>query len=1220
MVMHDPEQRPAPSHPLKIRIHRDSTSRSAPSPASVQNGNGNANGGSSAAAGAGGMGVGAGVKEEPMSAVDERELEEALPRTLMGQVPLGVAVSRIVQHAYAELGNMAETLPSQADHDRKRHIFQYALTTRKGFVKMYVATKWADNARAVQTCLDIMQYCNRAGEQLQHASAHLATIAANLGSLRLRNADLLTALDVLGSGTYRRLPTMTTELYAPQKPMTREDVVRVMRETDAAIRMRLRTKEVIPLEMNTYRVADGRVYFTVPGKFAASFTVLGGTPEDPWWCSDVEFLFEAKGEKSTASQYPRIPPKHMRSLIQHETNSLLAQIQNQRVLQVSEENDLASINKSSDVVDAPLVRAFNFLQLLSLTYQLEILHAQANLMRNMGFADVLTVELARDRRSMKILYWVTKNRRAGQPPGKPEIQLPPHGGEITIAIEVTSEAVRREQTRERERERKAKAKAKAGPSQLVIQLGRDTQQLQRTGQVRSEGQTWAERVRADLERRSKLAAHAHENGRLGAGSGGAGETAGMGAVGSGKATASGLGGEVGGMRPSDEAEHARFVVRWEPVSDWLGISVPREAGDELELQVDPSALNFGTIYNAAIRKHSDALTRALHTQVPTAELRPFGPSGNLAMIQARILVSISPRNGFVLVQDTADMASPGRVGRFAQAGEAVSRQPQALAEQVALLKFAIVADSVEQQIRFWGYRCTRHRGFPPRYLVLHQKFGPGARHLLFTPLAGFPAHDVVIIVADEGFRYAIIETQMEAGYTTWKDGSLLDVKAIRRQKAVSTSMPAPLETEHSRSEFDIDGQTLRDIHAYCRARASYARIEAQLRHLGLSYHIAYGTSLQSPPPPNGYPLSQSIPALSVLASELFRQGALSGDDQDVENNVAVEVIGWWHAQAQCRVATSVRLKRAPPVSADLRKGRGRGEVLKITPTLYYNTTSHVVTFVSESVESCVAAFTVGWTSVRRLIVIAREIVKMHKTMRWKDVKLLSSDLQQVVFQYFQDYTLSIRWRPAPVQEGASTRVAIHEQNDAGSYELSFSRLGKADGEAALWNPHSDLEGHFTRRLQDDLAAGDITSFASLLRDSLPVLLEVERVATSANINGRIDIFYKAVGWYRVLIDSRYGLDFRLLSRRRLAILDATQVLERAQAPIPTTSNNSSVLTAIPHIEAITAQLVSERRPRPLISLTKGVLVSFEENGAGIEDVGVRFVELVIKALSAGGLV
>lgn len=109
MVMHDPDQRPAPSHPLKIRIHRDSTSRPAPSPVAVQNGNGNGNGGFGTGTGVGGMVTGTGVKEEPMSAVDERELEEALPRTLMGQVPLGVAVSRIVQHAYAELGNMAET-------------------------------------------------------------------------------------------------------------------------------------------------------------------------------------------------------------------------------------------------------------------------------------------------------------------------------------------------------------------------------------------------------------------------------------------------------------------------------------------------------------------------------------------------------------------------------------------------------------------------------------------------------------------------------------------------------------------------------------------------------------------------------------------------------------------------------------------------------------------------------------------------------------------------------------------------------------------------------------------------------------------------------------------------------------------------------------------------------------------------------------------------------
>ncbi|KAG9124238.1 mediator complex subunit [Ceratobasidium sp. 392] len=590
------------------------------------------------------------------------------------------------------------------------------------------------------------------------------------------------------------------------------------------------------------------------------------------------------------------------------------------------------------------------------------------------------------------------------------------------------------------------------------------------------------------------------------------------------------------------------------------------------------------------------------------------------------MVSIAPRSGHVLVQDTADMASPGRVGRFAQAGDAVSRQPQALGEQVAQLKFAIVADSVEQQIRFLGYRCSRHHGFPPRYPVLQQKFGPGARHFLFTPLAGFPAHDVVIIIADEGFRYGIIETETDAGYSVWKDGALLDIKAIRRQKPVSANALAALDSEQPRADFEIDAQTLRDIHAYSRARASYARIESQLRTLGLVYNIAYSKSSQAPPPGRSYPLSQSIPALAISAKDLFRQGAQPTGDQDVEDNVAVEVIGWWQAgsQSHCRVATSVRLKRAPPVSADLhKKNKSRGEVLRITSKLYYNTSTHVVTFISESVDACVTAFLVEWTSVRRLIIIAREVVKMHKTMQWNDVKLLSSDLQQVVFQYFQDYTLSIRWRPAAIETGASSST-LQEQNDAGSYELSFSRLGKGEHTPevpALWNPHSDLEEHFTRRLQDDLAAGDIASFASLLRDSLPVLLEVERVAKAGTINGRIDVFYKAVGWYRILIDSRYALDFRLLSRRRLAILDGTQVLDRTSSQIqpPVQAVSNLVLVPIPRIELIVNRLVAERRAGlgPVVSLTKGVLVSFNESGAGIENIGMMLTELVLKVLTMG---
>lgn len=188
---------------------------------------------------------------------------------------------------------------------------------------------------------------------------------------------------------------------------------------------------------------------------------------------------------------------------------------------------------------------------------------------------------------MLILFHSTKNRRAGQVPGKPEIQLPPHGGEITISIEVTSESQRQEQARERERERKSTRKSRTGLSQtqsLGSFLSQSTQPSGNTQlDVKKLGgeQSWAARVREDLERRSKLAAHASS--RAGADES-LGATGGATSV-SGAASGSGLGGDVGGVRPSDEVEYARFVVRWEPVADWLGVSVPRYPGDEDDLQV-----------------------------------------------------------------------------------------------------------------------------------------------------------------------------------------------------------------------------------------------------------------------------------------------------------------------------------------------------------------------------------------------------------------------------------------------------------------------------------------------------------------------------------------------------------------------------------------------------------------------------------------------------------
>lgn len=80
------------------------------------------------------------------------------------------------------------------------------------------------------------------------------------------------------------------------------------------IRYRLRMSEVIPMEMNRYRIGtvpvamnlsvkftsvfpgDGRVFFTAPRLFTTSLCLKGALPDDGWFFVDVEFLFNVGGD------------------------------------------------------------------------------------------------------------------------------------------------------------------------------------------------------------------------------------------------------------------------------------------------------------------------------------------------------------------------------------------------------------------------------------------------------------------------------------------------------------------------------------------------------------------------------------------------------------------------------------------------------------------------------------------------------------------------------------------------------------------------------------------------------------------------------------------------------------------------------------------------------------------------------------------------------------
>lgn len=128
--------------------------------------------------------------------------------------------------------------------------------------------------------------------------------------------------------------------------------------------------------------ADGRVYFMVPHLFEMSLCLRGADFDDGWFFVHVEFLIEVGGDVATLQgmsiihslsiplssvEFPRIPTGLLKRHITDEADARLAYyLRLPELEQVPPGFEPPSRPKlPPGYVDAPLVRVFNFLRMLS---------------------------------------------------------------------------------------------------------------------------------------------------------------------------------------------------------------------------------------------------------------------------------------------------------------------------------------------------------------------------------------------------------------------------------------------------------------------------------------------------------------------------------------------------------------------------------------------------------------------------------------------------------------------------------------------------------------------------------------------------------------------------------------------------------------------------------------------------------------------------------------
>ncbi|ORZ18119.1 mediator complex subunit MED14-domain-containing protein [Absidia repens] len=325
-------------------------------------------------------------------------------------VPLRTLVGKMINKAHADLMTLTDTLPSMSDVERKRQILNYTTFTRTQFLKL----------------MNIMAFLANQNKTFQDTVDYLHKIHIELPAARVRNFDILTAVDVLTTGTYQRMPTKIEDMLPPA-PLTDQQVLETFTKMNDEIRVRMLTKEILPSTMQKYRIANGRVYFCVNNEFDVSLTLMGNSDDRKWWivsldilvqpspggsASDVDIsLNDVQRQRLRASAQRQLAPPEPQN-IDNTTNKELPATDTNTSSNTISRDTISRDTKTADEQQPsdrelffPLVNLYDYLHLFCLNMQLEIVYMQATMMAKTQWLDQLKVHMNPARTSLTLLYW-----------------------------------------------------------------------------------------------------------------------------------------------------------------------------------------------------------------------------------------------------------------------------------------------------------------------------------------------------------------------------------------------------------------------------------------------------------------------------------------------------------------------------------------------------------------------------------------------------------------------------------------------------------------------------------------------------------------------------------------------------------------------------------------------------------------------------------------------
>ena len=295
----------------------------------------------------------------------------------METVSLSRLIEFSIQRTYHELTVLTELLPRKSDMERKIEIVTFVNRTKQLFIRLLALVKWAGSAGKVEKCSTIVSFLDKQSMLFTETADNLAKMSREtLTQARLPNFQLPTAVEVLTSGTYTRLPSCIRDRIVPPDPIKPEEKAATLIRLNQIIQHRLVITN-LPPQMRNLKIEHGRVVFHIPFEFELTLTLMGDKPQIPWRVLNVAILVEDKETGEGKDLVHSLQTNFLQHLVQEK---------------------LAESAR-------PLYDAFDILHSFCLSLQLEVLHAQTVRLSRERLGDFLKVDEYQLGARLVIAYW-----------------------------------------------------------------------------------------------------------------------------------------------------------------------------------------------------------------------------------------------------------------------------------------------------------------------------------------------------------------------------------------------------------------------------------------------------------------------------------------------------------------------------------------------------------------------------------------------------------------------------------------------------------------------------------------------------------------------------------------------------------------------------------------------------------------------------------------------